>query len=159
MATVTVKYNPRQNVGRAPVGANLLQYTLTTASNGGAVAGTADSIAALAIADVVRLGKIPGGSVIGPFEAVISTGFTASVTGDLGFEYVDGVDDTDVPQDADYFANDQALTTAAVFRKATTTAPVTLPKDAWLTLTIAGAANAKVARLDVMLPLQTEGVA
>ena len=44
-------------------------------------------------------------------------------------------------------------------RNATTKAPVTLPKDAWLVLTTGGAANAKAARVDVLLSVASEGTA
>ena len=158
MATITKKPNPRTQVGATPWGnAHGLQYTLATASNGGAIG--ADSGAAIASGDKVRLGRIPAGSTLLDSTVIVSTGFTALVTGDIGFEYVDGVDSTAVPQDPVYFGNDIALNTAGVYRKATTTAPVTLPKDAWLTITTAGAANAKAARADVVLSVASEGVA
>lgn len=158
MATITKKPNPRTQVGATPWGnAHGLQYTLATAASGAAIG--ADSNAAIASGDKVRLGRIPAGSALLDSTVTVSTGFTALVTGDLGFEYVDGVDSTAVPQDAAYFANDAAINTAGVYRKATTTAPVTLPKDAWLILTTAGANNAKAARLDVVLSVASEGVA
>lgn len=158
MATITKKVNPRVNVGATPWGnAHGLLYTLVTAANGGATG--ADSGAAIAQGDKVRLGIIPAGSTLLDNVVTVSTGLTASVTGDLGFEYVDGVDSTAVPQDADYFAAAAALNTAAVLRKSTTTAPVTLPKDAWLVLTTGGAANAKASRVDVALLVASEGTA
>lgn len=158
MATIELKYNPRTNVGATPWGnEHGLQYTLTTNSIGAAVG--SNSAAALAIADKVILGRIPAGSVLNDALMIVSTTFTASVTGTLGFEYADGVDDADVPQDADYFAAaGMVLTTAARLRQSTAVAPVTLPKDANLVLVIAGAANAKVARLDVILHVASEGV-
>ena len=156
MATITKKSNPRINVGATPWGnAHGLQYTLQTASNGGAFG--ADTGVAIASGDKVRLGVIPAGSTLLDSVVTVSTGFTALVTGDIGFEYVDGVDSTTVPQDADYFGAAVALNTAGVYRKATTTAPVTLPKDAWLIITTAGAANAKAARADVVLTVASEG--
>ena len=158
MATITKKVNPRVNVGATPWGnAHGLLYTLQTAANGGAIG--ADSGAAIAQGDKVRLGVIPAGSTLLDSVVTVSTGMTASVTGDLGFEYVDGVDSAAVPQDADYFAAAAALNTAAVLRKNATTAPVTLPKDAWLILTTGGAANAKASRVDVALLVASEGTA
>ena len=53
----------------------------------------------------------------------------------------------------------QSLATAARLRNATTNAAVTLPKDAWLILTTAGAANAKVSKLDFILFGGSEGTA
>lgn len=158
MATIELKYNPRVNVGATPWGnEHGLHYTLITNAIGAAVG--SNSAAALAIADKVVLGRIPAGSVLNDALMIVSTTFTASVTGTLGFEYADGVDDADVPQDADYFAAaGMVLTTAARLRQSTAVAPVTLPKDALLVLVIAGAANAKAARLDVILHVASEGV-
>lgn len=159
MATISCKPNPRLNVGRTPWGnAHQLHYSLETSATGGAIAGTADSTAAIGLGDKVVLGLIPGGSVLGDFTAVVSVAMTALVTGTLGFEYVDGVDDDDVPQDADYFGAAMVLNATGVLRKATTTAPVTLPKDANLVLVTAGAANAKASRVDILLHVASEGV-
>ena len=158
MATITKKHNPRTQVGATPWGnAHGLQFTLATVASGAAIG--ADSTAAIGSGDKVRLGVIPAGSTLLDSVVTVSTGFTALVTGDIGFEYVDGVDSTAVPQDADYFGAAIALNTAGVYRKATTTAPVTLPKDAWLIITTAGAANAKAARADVVLNVAAEGTA
>jgi len=150
MATITKKSNPRINVGATPWGnAHGLQYTLQTASNGGAFG--ADTGVAIASGDKVRLGVIPAGSTLLDSVVTVSTGFTALVTGDIGFEYVDGVDSTAVPQDASYFGAAVALNTAGVYRKVTTTAPVFLPKAANLILTTGGAANANAARVDLFV--------
>lgn len=159
MATITCKPTPRLNVGSTPYGnAHQLQYSLETGASGGAIAGTADSTTAIASGDKIVLGRIPGGSVLGDFMAVVSVAMSASVVGKLGFEYADGVDDADVPQDDDYFGAAMVLDAAGVLRKATTTKPVTLPKDANLILTTGGAANAKASRIDVLLYVASEGV-
>ena len=50
-----------------------------------------------------------------------------------------------------------AFVTAARLRNATTNAPVTLPKDAYLILTTAAANNAKASRIDVVLTVASEG--
>ncbi|ADU99436.1 hypothetical protein [Alicycliphilus denitrificans] len=158
MANITKKANPRVNVGASPWGnAHGLLYTLQTAANGGAIG--ADSGAAIAQGDKVRLGVIPAGSTLLDSLAVVSTAMTAAVVGDLGFEYVDGVDDAKVPQDADYFGASLALNATGRLRNATTNPPVTLPKDAWLVLTTGGAANAKASRVDVVLTVASEGTA
>lgn len=158
MATITKKTDPRLNVGATPWGnAHGLLFTLATNAAGGAIG--ADSATALASGDKVRLGVIPAGSTLLDSVATVSNAFSASVTANIGFEYVDGVDSTAVPQSATHFAAAAALSSAAVLRKTTTTAPVTLPKDAWLTLTTGGAANAEAARVDVVLTVASEGVA
>ena len=145
MATITKnQLGERQFGDSLPVYGNLtgLRYTLETGSSG--EVSNRDSTTAVAIADVVKIGVIPAGFTILDLLATITTAWTASVTAKLGFAYVDGEDSTAVPQDDDFFiAAGQSLATAAIVRKTATTAPVTLPKDAWLILTTAGAANAK----------------
>ena len=156
MATITQKFNPRINVGATPWGnAHGLKYTLETNSTGAAI--NADSTAAIASGDKVRIGVIPAGSNLLDSLAIVSVGMTATITGNLGFEYVDGVNDTKVPQDDDYFGAALNLATAARLRNATTNAPVTLPKDAYLILTTAAANNAKASRIDVVLTVASEG--
>ena len=159
MPTITQKFNPRLNVGATPWGnAHGLKYTLETNASGAAI--NSDSTAAIALGDKVRIGVIPAGTSLLDSLAILSVAMTASVTGKIGFEYVDGVDSTAVPQDDDYFlAAGQSLATAARLRNATTNAVVTLPKDAWLILTTAGAANAKASKLDFILFGASEGVA
>lgn len=158
MPTITRKVNPRLQVGATPWGnAHGLQYPLLTAANGGVIG--ADSTAPIVAADKVRLGRIPAGSTLLDSLVVISTGMTATITGDLGFEYIDGVNSAAVPQDLQYFGTGLALATPDRLRNATTKAPVTLPKDAWLTLTTAVATNVKASRLDVVLTIASEGVA
>lgn len=159
MATITQKFNPRLNVGATPWGnAHGLKYTLETNAAGAAIG--SDSTAAIASGDKVRIGVIPAGTSLLDSLAILSVAMTASVTGKIGFEYVDGVDSTSVPQDDDYFlAAGQSLATAARLRNATTNAAVTLPKDAWLILTTAGASNAKASKLDFIVFGASEGVA
>lgn len=158
MPTITRKINPRNHVGATPWGnAHGLQYVLQTAANGGAIG--ADSTSPILAADKVRLGRIPAGSVLLDSLVVISNGMTATITGDLGFEYIDGVDSVIVPQDLQYFGAALPLATAARLRNATSKVPVTLPKDAWLVLTTAVATNAKASRIDVVLTIASEGVA
>lgn len=156
MATITKKTNPRVNVGATPWGnAHGLQYTLQTASNGGAFG--ADTGAPIASGDKVRLGVIPAGSTLLDSQVIVSTAMTAAVVGNLGFEYVDGVNSAEVPQDANYFGAALVLNATGRLRNTTTNPPVTLPKDAWLVLTTGGAANAKASRVDVVLTVASEG--
>ena len=159
MATITQKFNPRLNVGATPWGnTHGLKYTLETNAAGAVV--NSNSAAAIAIGDKVRIGVIPAGTSLLDSLVILSVAMTASVTGKIGFEYVDGVDSTAVPQGDDYFmVAGQSLATAARLRNATTNAAVTLPKDAWLILTTAGAANAKVSKLDFILFGGSEGTA
>lgn len=156
MAIVTSTSKHRNQLGATPWGnLNALMFTLQTNVAGGAT--DADSAAPLAVGDKVRLGVLPAGSTLVDSQAVVSTALTAAVTGSLGFEYVDGVDDAKVPQDAAYFGAALDLATAARLRNATAKAPVTLPKDAFLVLTTAGAANDKAGRVDVVVQAISTG--
>lgn len=107
---------------------------------------------AVLINDVVRIGILPAGLELHDALAVVSDAFAATTTADLGFAYVDGVDSTAVPQDADYFF--AALSTAAVGRTRannTAVAPLRLPKDAYLILTRKGAADSAVGIADFIV--------
>lgn len=126
-----------------------IRATLETTAAGAAIG--ADSNAALGIGDVVVLDKLPAGMVLEDAQAIVSTAMTASVTGSLGFVYADGVDSTEVPQDAAYFGAGLNLAATARLRATTAKAPVKLAKDAFLVLTIGGAANAKASRIDVIV--------
>ena len=152
MANVTKnKVLTAAQIGGVPYGnKTVLHSTFQTNTSG--VMTDSDKTAAVANGDVVRIGLLPAGAKLVDALAIISDAFTASTTATIGFAYVDGVDDANVPQDADYFA--ASLSTAATSRtRATnkTVTPVTLPKDAYLTLTVGGASHASAGRMDVMV--------
>ena len=159
MATITQSQSAHNNLGITPYG-NLtaLHFVLETNATGAAI--NSNSTAAIAIGDVVRLGVLPAGFKLTDSQVVVQTGLTAAVTGKLGFAYVDGVDVVGVAaQDDDYFGTGLVLSAAARLRNATSNSAVTLPKDAYLTLTTAGAANAKAARVEVTVLGIVQGVA
>lgn len=151
MATITKKkvLNLKQ-FGGTPYGNKAtLEFNLTT----NAIGAFADSDVATAVqsGDKIRLGVLPAGFRPDDSQVIVSDAFSASVTANIGFEYVDGVDSTAVPQSATYFGSALALSSAARLRNATTNAPVTLPKDAYLILTTGGAANAVVGVADIFI--------
>ena len=158
MATITKKRLQDENNFAAECGnAVALEFSLTTNAAGAAVNST--QATAIALGDKVRFGILPAGFRLRDAQVLVSDAFTALVTADIGFEYMDGVDDTAVPQDADYFGAAFTLHTAGRFpAKNTAVRPVTLPKDAWLILTTAGAANAAVGVLDVIVTGEHIGV-
>jgi hypothetical protein len=101
-----------------------------------------------------------GGMRLDDCLAIVSDAFTARQTLKIGFEYVDGVDDTDVPQDDDYFFAALALDAAGRTRANNTgRAPVVLPKDAYLIGTSAGADTPAAGRLDVLVYGEFIGIA
>ena len=151
MATIKKKFiGDKQFGGFTPYGnVTTIRATLQTNATGAAI--HSDSTAAIAVADVVVLEKLPEGFLLEDAQVIVSTPMTASATGSLGFIYADGVDSTDAPQDAAYFGTGINAATAGRVRTAGTKAPVRLAKEAYLVWTQAGAANAKASRLDVIV--------
>lgn len=152
MANVTKKNVKKlRQFGGTPYG-NAWRDVFTFETNASGVFVDSDQTTAVVQTNVVRLGILPAGLQLHDCLSIVSDAFTAATTADIGFAYVDGVDDSSVPKDADYF--DAALDTASQGRtRAANLAvkPVTLPKDAYLTLTIAGADHAAAGRLDIIV--------
>lgn len=148
MATITKTQGDRTPTFTAAYGnATVLHYSLETNANGSAK--QANSNAAIAAGDKVRLGILQGGLKLIDSLAIVSVVLAGAAK--LGFEYVDGVDDAKVPQDDDYF--NAALAMAAQGRvraNNNAVAPVVLPKDAYLILTPAAAQTA-AGKLDVFV--------
>ena len=151
MATIKKKFiGDKQFGGFTPYGnVTTIRATLQTNATGAAI--HSDSAAAIGVADVVVLEKLPEGLLLEDAQVIVSTPMTASATGSLGFIYADGVDSTDVPQDAAYFGTGLNAATAGRIRTSSTKAPVRLAKEAYLVWTQAGAANAKASRIDVIV--------
>jgi hypothetical protein len=150
MATVNKTYMAKaKQFGGAPFGnQSVLPYKMILAAG---VFTDSDQTTTLAIGDVVRLGIIPAGTLLTDAQTTVSAVFTALTTANIGFLYTDGVDSVVVPQDAAYFAAALALSAAGVSRKTGTKAPLTLPKDAHLVITIAGAAQTLASQLDIIV--------
>lgn len=151
MATIKQKFiGDKQFGGFTPYGnVTTLRATLLTNAIGAVI--NADSQAAIAVGDVVVLQKLPEGFLLEDAQVIVSTGMTATATGSLGFIYCDGVDSTEVPQDAAYFGAGLDAAAAARIRTTSSKPPVRLAKEAFLVWTHAGAANAKAARIDVIV--------
>ena len=149
MAKVKVKNSNRSFGATVPYGnTTTLAYGFKTNATGAAV--ESDQATAVIVGDVIQLGVLPAGMRLDDALVVVTTGMTATITGSLGFEYEDGTDSTEVPQDAAYFGAGLNLATAGRVR-ATGTKLVKLPKPAILTLTTAVAANAKVSDVKVLV--------
>lgn len=152
MTTITKKQlaSVAQYGGTPDGNTAVLKFDFVTNSAGVYV--YSDSAVAVASGTVVRIGILPAGMRLDDALAIVSDAFTASATADIGFAYVDGVDSSDVPQDADYFKAALALDSTGRTRAGNAAVrPVTLPKDAYLTLTIGGANLAAVGVLDVLV--------
>lgn len=160
MATITKKFlgNEKQHT-TAPTGiSSTLHYSVATNSSG-AVIGS-DVATGVASGDVVRVGILPAGMRLDDAKTLVTTGWTGTVTGKVGFAYVDGVDSTAVPQDDDYFGSALAIATPGRYAANNTgVRPVVLPKDAYLILTTGVAANAKASQTDILVNVTNVGVA
>lgn len=160
MATITKLGvpSPSNQLGASPYG-NLtaFRFVLTTNASGAVIGG--DSTAAVASGDVVKIGILPAGFRLIDSELVVKTGMTATITASAGFAYVDGVDSAAVPQSASQFGAGITVATAGRYRNATSNSSPVLPKDAWLTMTTAVAANAKASEIEFIVFAINEGVA
>jgi len=105
--------------------------------------------AAVGNGDVVYLGVIPAGTRLLDCKVFVSDAFTGSSTAALGFKYKDGTDVAAVPQDDDFFFAATTIASTAVIRKLNVTPPVTIPKDAYLILTNAGAAQSAAGIMNI----------
>lgn len=152
MATVTKKFLPQERVHTGVFG-NAWRGVYTFETNASGVFVNSNLATAVQSGDVVRFGLLPGGLLLTGALALISDAFAASTTYKLGFQYADGVDSTTVPQDDDYFivAGTSSASAARTAANNTAVRPVKLPKDAYLILTRAGAADSAVGVLDVVV--------
>ena len=160
MATITKNYlgNEIRMSGTPDGNAITNLYSLATNSTGAVV--DSNVAAGIASGDVVRMGIMPAGMRLDDAKAIVTVGLTATITAKLGFAYVDGVDSTTVPQDDDYFGAGITVAVAGRYAASNTgVRPVTLPKDAYLILTTAVAANVKVSQIDVLVNMTNVGVA
>lgn len=151
MPTITKKHLGDQQFGGFTPYGNVTTFRATLETNAAGAVINSDSTAAVAAGDVIRLQELPEGFLLEDAQAIVSVGMTATITGSLGFVYIDGVDSADVPQDAAYFGAGLNLATAARLRTTSSKAPVKLAKPAYLVLTTAVAANAKASRIDFIV--------
>lgn len=139
MATVTKSMIGNRKNWVSPNG-NAWVETYAMVTNATGVLVDSDQTTALVTTNVVRLGVLHAGLELHDALALVSDAFTAASTCKLGFQYVDGVDSTTVPQDDDYFSASVTLNALGRYpANNTASRVVTLPKDAYLIATIAGA--------------------
>lgn len=137
MATVTKKALGADRISTGVYGnAWVGTYNFTTNASG--VLAASDQTTAVVQTNVVRIGLLPAGLELHDCLSICSDAFTTSVTHKLGFAYVDGTDSTDVPQDDDYFFAALAATVGRTVANNTGVRPLTIPKDAYLILTVNG---------------------
>lgn len=140
----------------SPYGNSTTQAYQLKAKTGGVIE-NGDSTTAPKAGDVIDLGELLEGWCLTDAQVFITKGLSATITGSLGFVYEDGVDDIDVPQDAEYFIKAGADLATAGRLRADGSDLVVLPKSARLILTLAGAANAKEADIKVTVTGELTG--
>lgn len=150
MATAIINQIGTYQFGGSPPFGNLSVFRYGFTTNASGVVQNSDATAALAIGDVIDLGVLQEGLNLSDASIFVTTALTASVTASLGFKYSDGVDSTSVPQDAAYFGTSIDMATTGR-KRATGASLVTLPKEARLILTIAGANNAKASDVKIIV--------
>lgn len=151
MSTAKIKPRGGQFGGVTPYG-NLttLRYLLETNAIGAPL--NSQQVTALQINDVVQFEyPLPAGLVVEDLQVIVSDHFGASVTCDVGFAYADGVDDASLPQSASAWGSGLALSAVARLRTTSANKLHPLPKDAYLTLTVKGAAVAQVGVAQVVV--------
>ena len=159
MATITKNRIRHSNaISGAPYGdATCKVYSLELNSSGACK--DSNSTSAVQIGDKIRIGVIPGGTQLVDELAIISDPFASGTTFGIGYEYVDGIDDAKVPQDSEFFHGSVSGATSG--RRSMSnydSRPITLPKDAYLTVTVKGSAQSSSAALDVVLFGNIKGI-
>jgi hypothetical protein len=161
MTTVTKNrlYDQKQMSGSTPDG-NAVVLAFSLATNASGVMTDSDQTTALVQTNKVRFGILPAGMRLDDALSIVSDLFTAAVTLKVGFEYADGVDDTGVPQDDDYFHAALALSATGRTRANNLAVrPVVLAKDAYLIGTVGGADVNAAGQLDVLVFGEFIGIA
>lgn len=149
MAKIHIRNKGSNNFGGVPYGNLAVEHYNITAKSNGSIEGS-NTVTAPQANDVLILGTLEQGFRLDDAQIIVKTPMTTGITADIGFAYADGVDDAKVPQDGAYFASGANLATAGRLR-ASTAKLVCLPKDAFLTVAIKGAANAKSADIDILI--------
>lgn len=151
-----LKNNPSQNLGNTAYGnAAKIMFVLTTDTGGKLLGGNANT--KLTIGTQVALGYLPQGMRLTDSQVKVTDATNASVTAKLGFVYPDGIDNTNVPQDAEYFGTGLVLSATARLRNATSKPSHVLPKAALAVLEIAGADVSEASRIEVLIEGTLEG--
>lgn len=160
MATITSKLVADRREGTAPFSKTYVESFQFITDSSGYFTNSDTPDAAVGNGDIVRLGVLPAGLELHSALLSIGDAFTASSTCKIGFAYVDGVDSTSVPQDDDYFivAGAALSSVANIGSNNAAVSRVVLPKDAYLILTNAGAAQAAAGRADVIVYGKLVGV-
>lgn len=151
MAKLTLDGAGNSRFGNRPFGNDAVyRFPIETGATG-ILLRSRDATVALAINDVIVAGRLQAGMVPDTLKAIVSNHFGAGVTASFGFAYADGVDSADLPQSATYFGSGILLSAVGEIPVPIKAKLAPLPKDAYLTITITGAAVAEAGYMDVVV--------
>lgn len=159
MATLKIEGASRARFGNKPFGNDAVYRFVVETNATGVLQRSRDATAPLAVNDVITVGLLQAGMVPDTVKAIVSNHFGAGVTASFGIAYVDGVDSTELPQSATYFGSGIVLSAVGEVPVPVKVKLAPLPKDAYLTMTITGAAVAESAYADVVVKGEQLGVA
>ena len=158
MAKLTLDGAGNSRFGNRPFGNGAVYRFPVETGATGILLRSREATVALAVNDVIWAQRLQAGMVPDTLKAIVSNHFGAGVTASFGFAYADGVDSADLPQSATYFGTGIVLSAAAEVPIPIKAKLAALPKDAWLTMTITGAAVAKAGYMDVVIRGEQTGV-
>jgi len=137
--------------GNKPFGNDAVYRFAVETGSTGILLRSREATAALAVNDVIWAQRLQAGMVPDTLKAIVSNHFGAGVTAAFGFAYADGVDSADLPQSATYFGSGILLSAVGEIPVPIKAKLAALPKDAYLTITITGAAVAEAGYMDVVV--------
>ena len=151
MAKLKIDGSSRARFGNKPFGNEAVHRPTLATGATGILLNSRDATAALAVNDEIKTGLLQAGLVADTVKIVVSTAFGAGVKCSLGFAYADGLDSAELPQDAAYFGTGIDISAVGEIAVPLKKKLLPLPKDAYLVLTITGAAVAQAAYADVVV--------
>lgn len=158
MAKLTIDGAGNSRYGNKPDGNDAVYRFVVETGATGILLRSREATVALAVNDVLKIGRLQAGMVPDTMKAIVSNHFGAGVTASFGFAYADGVDSAELPQSATYFGTGIVLSAVGDIPVPIKSKLVALPKDAWLTMTITGAAVAEAGYMDVVIRGEQTGV-
>lgn len=158
MAKLTIDGAGNSRYGNRPFGNDAVYRFVVETGATGILLRSREATVPLAINDELKIGRLQAGMVPDTMKAIVSNHFGAGVTASFGFAYADGVDSAELPQSATYFGAGIVLSAVGDIPVPIKAKLVALPKDAWLTMTITGAAVAEAGYMDVVIRGEQTGV-
>ena len=151
MAKLTIDGAGNSRYGNRPFGNDAVYRFVVETGATGILLRSREATVPLAVNDVLKIGRLQAGMVPDTMKAIVSNHFGAGVTASFGFAYADGVDSAELPQSATYFGTGIVLSAAAEVPVPIKAKLAALPKDAYLTITVTGAAISKAGYMDVVV--------